>query len=302
MSGAPIDLSRLPAPDVIETRSFESILSERKARLISLYPADQQAKVAAALELESEPMHVLLQENAYREVTLRQRVNNAARATLLAYARRTDLDHLAALMGVKRHLITPADPDKDIDAIYEPDEDLRERTQLAPQSFSVAGPAAAYRKHARDADGRVLDASVTSPAPCEVLVTILSREPGGLASNDLIHIVTAKLQFDELRPLTDKVTVHAAQIINYAIRAALHCFPGPDARVVLQHAQRRLERYIATTHRLGRAITLSGIYAALHVDGVARVALAEPTADIDVPTTHAARCTGTDVTLGDRRV
>ncbi|MCP1116941.1 baseplate assembly protein [Robbsia andropogonis] len=301
MKGAPIDLSRLPAPEIVETLSFESILAQRKARLISLYPAEQRAKVAMALELESEPMHVLLQENAYREVSLRQRVNDAARALLLAYARGGDLEHLAALMGVERQVIIPAQPDKGLDTVREPDEALRERTQLAPQGFSVAGPEAAYRKHARDADGRVLDASVISPAPCEVQVTILSREPGGKASDNLIQIVATKLQSGEIRPLTDKVSVRSAQIIDYAIRAALHCFPGPDARVVLQHAQKRLARYIATTHRLGRAITLSGIYAALHVDGVARVALAEPTADIDVPTTHAARCTRTDVTLGDIR-
>lgn len=37
---------------------------------MSLYPARERAEVAAALELESEPMTLLLRENAYREVLL----------------------------------------------------------------------------------------------------------------------------------------------------------------------------------------------------------------------------------------
>ncbi len=41
-----IDLNQLPAPDVVEELDFESILAERKATLISLYPEDQQEAVA----------------------------------------------------------------------------------------------------------------------------------------------------------------------------------------------------------------------------------------------------------------
>lgn len=43
---AVIDLSQLPAPDVVETLDFEAILAERKATLISLYPEDEQDAVA----------------------------------------------------------------------------------------------------------------------------------------------------------------------------------------------------------------------------------------------------------------
>ena len=53
---AVIDLSQLPAPDVVETLDFETILAERKATLVSLYPEDEQEAVARALTLESEPL------------------------------------------------------------------------------------------------------------------------------------------------------------------------------------------------------------------------------------------------------
>ena len=61
---ANIDLSQLPAPDVVETLDFETILAERKATLVSLYPEEQQDAVARTLALESEPLVKYLEENA----------------------------------------------------------------------------------------------------------------------------------------------------------------------------------------------------------------------------------------------
>ncbi|EHP4010353.1 baseplate assembly protein, partial [Salmonella enterica] len=91
---ATVDLSLLPVPDVVEELDYETILAERIATLISLYPEDQQETVARTLALESEPVVKLLQENAYREVIWRQRVNEAARAVMLAYAIDSDLDNI----------------------------------------------------------------------------------------------------------------------------------------------------------------------------------------------------------------
>lgn len=104
-----IDLSQLPAPDVVEVLDFEVILAERKATLISLFPEEQQEAVARTLALESDPLVKYLEENAYREVIWRQRVNDAARANMLAYATKNDLDNLAGNNNTRRLTITPAD-------------------------------------------------------------------------------------------------------------------------------------------------------------------------------------------------
>ena len=258
MSVTPIDLSQLPSPDVVETIDYETLLAARKARFVSLYPADEQAEIAATLALESEPVVKLLQENAYREIVLRQRVNDAARAVMLAYAVGTDLDHLAALFGIRRLTITPADPEHDVAAVMESDTDLRARTQLAPQSLSVAGPEGAYVSHARNADGRVLDASAVSPAPCEVLVSVLARDGDGTADPALIAAVAAALQADDVRPLTDKVTVRGAEILRYQVRARLVFFAGPDRAVALAEANRAMKKYTESMHRLGMEVTLDG--------------------------------------------
>ena len=49
---------------------------------------------------------------------------------------------------------------------------------------SVAGPTGAYEFHALSADGDVKDAAATSPAPGEVVVTVLSRTGDGAAWTD----------------------------------------------------------------------------------------------------------------------
>jgi len=299
--GVMIDLSKLPPPDVVEALDFESILAARKAGLIARFPADKQAEVAAVLALESEPLTKDLEESAYRELLLRRRVNEAAQAVMLAYATGTTLDHLAVLVGVQRLEIKPADPVAGTPAVMEDDADLRMRVQLAPQSFSVAGPEGAYRSHALNADGRVLDASATSPRPCEVVVTVLARSGDGTAPQDLIDKVAASLRSDDVRPLTDLVTVRSATVLPYQVAATIFTFPGPDSSVVLELARKRLAAYVEACHRLGREVAVSGLHAALHVDGVERVELRAPVANVVADLTQAPYCTATDVQHGGIR-
>ena len=278
-----VDLSRLPAPQVVETLDYETILADLIAALRLLLPDFQP--------LESDPATKLLQIVAYREILLRQRINDAARAVMPAYATGSDLDNLAALLGVTRFTLDPGDPVLGIPPTMESDTDLRRRMVLAPEGYSVAGPEGAYIFHALSADPDVLDASATSPAPGEVIVSILSRTGDGTASPELIAAVAAHVSSDRLRPLTDHVTVQSAEIVPYTVAATLTTFSGPDGSVVMAEAQRRIEAYIANSHRLGRDITISGLHAALHVEGVHRVVLTAPTADIIIGRAQAPHCT-----------
>ena len=204
---ATVDLSQLPVPDVVEELDYETILAERKAILISLYPEDQQEAIARTLALESEPIVKLLQENAYREIIWRQRVNEAAQAVTLAYSAGNDLDVVAGNNNTERLTITPAD-DTTIPptpAVMESDTDLRLRTQQAFEGLSVAGPVGAYEYHGRSADGRVADVSAASPSPACVTITVLSREGDGTASPDLLAIVDKALNAEDVRPVADRV-------------------------------------------------------------------------------------------------
>ncbi|MBB1200565.1 baseplate assembly protein [Enterobacteriaceae bacterium 89] len=295
-----IDLSQLPAPDVVEELNYEDILTERKATLISLFPEDQQAAIARTLSLESEPLVKLLEENVYREVLWRQRVNEAARAVMLAYASNHDLDVIGANFNVIRLLITPAD-DTTIPptpAVMESDTDYRLRVQQAFEGMSVAGSTGAYQYHGRSADGRVADISVISPTPSCVTISVLSRENNGIASPDLIAIVQNALNAENVRPVADRVTVQAANIVDYTIDATLYLYPGPESEPIRKASEAKLKSYINAQHRLGRDIRLSAIYAALHVEGVQRVELATPTADLVLDETQASWCTAYNITIG----
>jgi phage-related baseplate assembly protein len=295
-----VDLSQLTAPDVVEELDYEIILAERKATFVSLYPEDQQEAVARTLMLESEPIVKQLQESAYREVIWRQRVNEAARAVMLAYAAGADLDQIGANSSVGRLVITPADETTlpPTPAVMESDTDYRLRIQQAPEGLSTAGSTGAYQFHGRSADGRVADISVISPEPACVTVSVLSRENNGAASAELLAVVRAALNDEDVRPVADRVTVQSAKIVDYTIDAALYLYPGPESEPVLSAAKAKLQTYISAQHRLGRDIRKSAIYAALHVEGVQRVELVAPVADIVLDETQASNCTVYSVKVG----
>jgi len=289
-----ITLSQLPQPDVVELLDFETILAERQAYLISLYPADQQQAITATLALESEPITKLLQENAYRELILRQRINDAAVANMLAWAKGSDLDNLVANWNVQRLIIQPGDPTATppVPEIKEDDDALILRALMAWDGLSVAGPTGAYEFFALSADGKVADAKGSSPAPAEALVTIISTEGDGTADAALIAKVTQALSHEDRRPVADRLTVQSAVILHYTITARLHVSSqGAEGDVILQAASDKLATFINPRRRIGVEVPRSAIDAALHVQGVSKVDLIG-WADITPSPTQAAYCTG----------
>lgn len=297
----PIDLSRLPAPVVVEQIDYESILAERKAYAVSLWPADQQAEVAATLALESEPLTKLLQESAYRETLLRQRVNEAALAVLLPFAQGADLEQIGARFNVVRLVITPANPSAvpPVAAVLEDYESLRERIQMAMEGLSTAGPRNAYIFHARSADGRVADASAISPAPAEVVVTVQSALGNGTATPDLLAVVAAYLSDEDRRPVADRLTVQSAQELPYTVEAVLYLnSSGPESEPVRVAAETRLAALVNARRRLGQEVNRSALDAALHIEGVKRVEL-PGWADVVASLTQAPYCTAYSVTVAE---
>lgn len=297
---ATIDLSQLPAPVVVETLDYETLLAERKNTLISLYPEEQREAIVRTLSLESEPIVKLLQENAYREVLLRQRINEAAKGVMVAYALDADLDQLGANNGVERLTITLSDSTTipPTAAVMESNDDYRARIAAAFEGLSVAGPTGAYEYHARSADGRVADASAISPSPAVVTVTVLAREGDGTAAADLLAVVDKELNDENVRPVADRVTVQSAEIVKYAIEAEIYVYPGPEAEPIRAASEAKLAAYVTAQKRLGRDIRLSAMYAAIHVEGVQRVNLIQPAADVVLNKTQAAYCTGYTLSVG----
>lgn len=315
-----LDLSQLPPPAFPEALSFEAILAERVADLVTRLAA---VNITFDAEVESDPLIKMQQADSFRETLVRQRLNDAVRAVFLATAEGADLENVVADFNLVRRELIPADPETGAAAVMETDESLRQRRMLAVEALSTAGPAGAYIFHTLSAHVDVKDACVYAPEdeiedpdnPAEtltgdgiVLVVVLSSQGDGAPSNAVLEAVEAQLKDDDVRPLTDHVVVRAAAINTYAVEGVIRVGRGPDANVVLQAAIARAEALAKAIHVVGAPMSRDLFEAACTIFGAdgspltVEVDLAEPAADIEADPLAAPYCTGVTLTvevLGD---
>ncbi|MDX6042593.1 baseplate assembly protein [Scandinavium lactucae] len=290
-----INLSNLAVPDALVVPDTADIFTRWLGRLREL-DSEFDALV------ESDPAYKQGEINAYQLTLAFQRVNDAVRAVFLASARGPDLDQLGAGFNVSRLVIKPGAPDAvpPVDSVYEDDDAFRERIQLSWAQLNTAGARNAYRFHAKSADNDVLDADAYGPEthnrPGEVDVYVLSRKDNGEADVNLIEAVIKTLSADEVRPLTDFVSVKSASIASYTVTAELEISDGPDAQTVLENAISTLTSYTRLSHRINAIVPLSAIYSALQQPGVSRVRLISPTVDLEAVAGQAPWCSALKVT------
>lgn len=298
MAGAftTVNLSQLAAPNAVEQLDFETIFQNMLTDFQARMTATGQPFTAL---LESDPAYKIMEVCAYRELLVRQRANEAVRAVMLAFAKGPDLDQIGANYNVLRLLITPADNTTipPTPAVYESDDDYRARIPVSLEGYTTAGSEGSYVFWGLSASGGVKDISAVSPAPGQVVVYVLSRDGNGTAPQSLLDAVTAALNADNVRPMTDQLIVQSSSIINWSIQAELTLYPGPDADVVKAAALQAAQDYATSVHRNGYDVSLSGIYQALHRPGVDRVNLTSPTANIPVSVGQAPFCTGINLTV-----
>ncbi len=290
-----VDLSALPAPQVLESLDFEALYDEA----LSTFREYMGGNWSAALE--SDPVVKLLELGAYGKMQNRARVNDAAKALLLAYAEDADLDQLAANVNLKRLVIQPANLQAvpPVEEVRESHDALRERIQLVYEGLTTAGPRNSYILHARNASALVADATAESPLPANVVVTVLSLNGSGKADQSLLDQVYTKLSDDDIRPIGDRLTVQSAEILEYRIDAVLHMIgAGPENDAIVTEAIKRLAGWINPRKRLALEVARSGVDAQLHIGGVGRVEL-KNWIDLKPSKSQAAYCTGYSVVLGD---
>ena len=289
-----VDLSSLPSPEVLESLDFEDAYQEELG-VFRVYMGDNWNA-----DLESDPVVKLLELGAYRRLQTRARINDASKSLLLAYAQRTDLDHLAANVRLKRLVIQEADTQSvpPVPQVMELDDALRERIQLVYEGLTTAGLRNSYILHARNASALVADAQAESPSPAHVVVTVLHLEGNGVAEQPLLDRVLQHLSDENLRPVGDRLAVQSAEVLEYRIEAVLHMAgTGSENEAILAEAIRRLQAWINPRRRLGVEVSRSAIDAQLHITGVSRVDL-PGWQDIPRALHQAAYCTGFKVTQG----
>lgn len=288
-----IDLSKLPVPEAIQPLDYDTILKQMQAEFVLRWP-DYSGE-------PHDPITKVLEVAALRELMLRQSHNEKASQIMLAFAKGSNLDALGALpwLQVSRMVITPADntTTPPTPAVYENDDDYRQRLLLAYNQLSTAGSEGSYIYHAKSASPMVKDVRVKSPNPGHVQVTILSTLGDGQADSTLINTVLQALTAEKVRPLTDLVTVQSAQIVSFEINATIKTYKGASSDWVLSVANKQALAYVQQQHRIGLDITASGLYAALHVEGVQKVDLGG-FVDMVISDEQAAFCTKITLTYG----
>lgn len=273
------DLASLPTPAVIESLSFETIFEELQTEFQSRYP-DYSALLA------SDPAVKLLEVAAYREVLLRNRINAAAKASLLAFATGSDLDHLAAFYGVTR-------------LTDETDEALRLRTRQRIIGFANAGGAAHYRYWALSASPEVADVEVDSPEPGRVRISVLAKGEEQTVSNAVLNAVRAVVLRDDIRVLTDTVEVVPAELMPVTVHARLWLYPDAPLET-LAAIQAVFAFTLAACAGLGWDLTRSWIVGQLQRAGVHKVELLSPTTDIRVAANQAVRLASLNLEFAGR--
>lgn len=256
MKNSIIDLSSVPAPKIIEELDantlFEEILEEFKTN----YPE------FSAL-VESDPVYKLMESFAYREMILRQKINDGAKAVMIAYASGTDLDGLAANFDIERHQISEADSEND--AAYESDDWLRRRILLAMDALGAAGATNAYIYHALSAHPNIRDASVITPSPGEIEIHVWANTESNIPTEEELQAVRNTVTAEHVRPLTDLVTVKPCTTTEVNITATIETDGTVGESEVIDAALYSLQCLINNHAVLGMNIPQSALYAALHV-------------------------------------
>ncbi|WP_253303094.1 baseplate assembly protein [Wolbachia endosymbiont of Phyllotreta cruciferae] len=241
-------------PNIIEPLNFEEIFARMKEELV-------KRDASFTTLVESDPAMKVLEVAAWRELLLRQRINEAVKSNLLKFARGEDLDNLAEFYGAERQ-------------DGEEDERFRKRIKARIVGSSTGGN---YRFQALSANTRVKDALVESLVPGKVQVSILSTQLSTL-QEELLEIVRNQLNKEDVRILTDTIEVVSCNITEIDIHSRMSISSVISKEEIKEQFIKKFE----ASRRLGWSVTRSWIIANLFVEGVENVELIEPREDVVV--------------------
>lgn len=277
-----LDLSRLPAPNLLAL-AYESDLAVRIERLKERY-------TAAGIEFDVEKLltspAVILQENDNeRETLAKAAINDLYKQTLVAFSTGADLDHVGATL----HFLPRQQGE--LDARY------RYRLQLESENKS-GGRLSGYMAEAlKSSDVFAVGAWVDRTVVYEptVRVALQVAAANGAAPSELVALVQAHIDREDVRQATDVVVVQSVAVTNYAINVRLFHRSGPDPVVLRTNAKTALEKMVAERWQPGRDVPLAAITAAAMVAGAERIEILSPPADVVIGNGGLATCTGVSV-------
>lgn len=162
-------------------------------------------------------------------------------------------------------------------AEIESDEELTERAYMAASSYSVAGPADAYIYHAKQARADIGDVIAYSPSATAVNIVFILSD-GGLPGESDIQAVKDYLNADNIRPLTDNLTVMAPSEMEYNINLTYYINKNDSsqATAIQTAVAQAVTDYQMWQRAIGRDITPSKLIQLVMDAGAKRTEVTAP--------------------------
>ncbi len=281
---ATIDLSRLPAPAIIEPLDYETLQGAFLARFAARWaieraidPTLPEWDVGA---LETDHAVVASQAWSYLRLLDRRRVNDCVLAVLAPTATGADLDQVVARIGVTRLVVVPATATAP--AVMESDARLLARYLLA-FSRPAAGSAERYLYEAMTAWPSLHHAAVVGRAVHGRRgdVDLVVSGPGGRDATDAeLAVVRAACGSTSVKPEATALDVLRATRRLFDVAGRIVVAAGPDAETVRAGAEARITAAAAARLRIGAEVPVMLLAGAAYDASIVRVDLDAPTADL----------------------
>ena len=199
--GALLGVYRLPAQSALTTLKFTLSTSQIG---VSVIPAGTRATPGGGDIVFATLTTAEIPEGANEvEVPAHCLVSGVSGNGFVPGQVRKIVDPFPWQMGVENVTVSSGGAD------IESDENFRERIQIAPELFSVAGPRGAYEYWARSAHQSIIDVDVIGPPqiePGHVEIYPLMRG-GEIPTQDILDLVYKTCNAENVRPLTDYLSV-----------------------------------------------------------------------------------------------
>lgn len=159
------------------------------------------------------------------------------------------------------------------------DEEFYDLLRSSMDAYSCAGAKGGYEYHAKKVSTKIQDVIAMQPSPGCVDIYVL-MDDGTLASTEIKNAVLRACNADEVRPLTDKVSVKDASQVEYNIDITYYITAGTDRDTAEIEAavKEAVDRYVTWQNgKLGRDINPDKLRDYLYEAGVKRIDLRAPT-------------------------
>jgi phage-related baseplate assembly protein len=278
MAAAPaINLAALPQPAAVVVPSVAAILAARLQYFQTLWSAAQASDPSLpnydVAALESDPVVMLQEADAYRETLVLSAINDAVLAT--------NLDAIG--QGLYQ---TPR-------ASGELDDPYRARLQLAWENLTAGGSYGGYKfKALTAAPADLADVAVygynDAPGltPGEVRIVCLGANTSGVPNQSVlraVHAACAPPNRGVTRKLNDLVNVVSIVPANYSVVATIAVPHGADPAAVLSAQLASLAAFLASRRAIGGLIKPGDIQAVLGFNApglVQSATVASPAANV----------------------